>query len=36
MNVWGFMDFTLATNGLLKGERVFDKMKTFIPDMNIE
>jgi len=30
------MDFTLATNGLLKGERVFDKMKTFIPDMNIE
>jgi NTE family protein len=35
-DVWGFMDFTLATNGLLKGERVFDKMKTFIPDMNIE
>ena len=36
MDVWGFMDFTLASNGLLKGERVFDKMKTFIPDMNIE
>jgi NTE family protein len=36
MNVWGFMDFTLASNGLLKGERVFDKMNTFIPDMNIE
>jgi NTE family protein len=36
MDVWGFMDFTLTTNGLLKGERVFDKMKTFIPDMNIE
>lgn len=35
-DVWGFMDFTLTTNGLLKGERVFDKMKTFIPDMNIE
>ena len=35
-DVWGFMDFTLATNGLLKGERVFDKMKIFIPDMNIE
>lgn len=34
--VWGFMDFTLKSNGLLKGERVFDKMKTFIPDMNIE
>lgn len=35
-DVWGFMDFTLATNGLLKGARVFDKMKAFIPDMNIE
>jgi NTE family protein len=35
-DVWGFMDFTLASNGLLKGKRVFDKMKDFIPDMNIE
>ena len=35
-DIWGFMDFTLTTNGLLKGERVFDKMKSFIPDMNIE
>jgi len=35
-DVWGFMDFTPATNGLLKGERVFDKMKAFIPDINIE
>ncbi len=35
-DVWGFMDFTLTTNGLLRGERVFEKMKTFIPDMNIE
>jgi NTE family protein len=35
-DVWGLMDFTLTTHGLLKGERVFDKMKTFIPDMNIE
>ncbi len=35
-DVWGFMDFTLTMNGLLKGERVFDKMRTFIPDMNIE
>ena len=34
-DIWGFMDFTIASNGLLKGERVFDKMKTFIPDMNI-
>ena len=35
-DIWGFVDFTLTTNGLLKGERVFDKMKTFISDMNIE
>jgi len=35
-DIWGFMDFTLATNGLLKGERVFAKMITFIPDINIE
>ena len=36
MAVWGLLDFTFTSNGLLKGERVFDKMKTFIPDMNIE
>lgn len=35
-DVWWLMDFTITTHGLLKGERVFDKMKTFIPDMNIE
>jgi NTE family protein len=35
-DVWGFMDFTLTKQGLLKGERVFNKMKTIIPDMNIE
>jgi len=34
--VWGLMDFTLTKNGLLKGDRVFDKMKSFIPDVNIE
>ena len=34
--VWGLMDFTVSTNGLLKGEKVFDKMRTFIPDMPIE
>ena len=34
--VWGLMDFTISTNGLLKGERVFDEMKTFIPDLPIE
>jgi NTE family protein len=36
MAIWGLLDFTFTSNGLLKGERVFDKMKTFIPDMNIE
>jgi len=34
--VWDLMDFTLSSNGLIKGEKVFDKMKTFIPDMLIE
>jgi len=34
--IWGLMDFTVSTNGLLKGEKVFGKMKTFIPDMPIE
>ena len=34
--IWGLMDFTISTYGLLKGEKVFDKMKTFIPDMPIE
>ncbi|MDP3353230.1 MAG: patatin-like phospholipase family protein [Flavobacteriaceae bacterium] len=29
--IWGLMDFTLSSNGLIKGEKVFDKMKTFIP-----
>lgn len=34
--IWGLMDFSLNGRGLLKGERVFDNMKTFIPDVNIE
>jgi NTE family protein len=35
-DIWGLMDFTLAPHGLIKGEKVFEKMKTFIPDMPIE
>jgi len=35
-SIWGLMDFTFSSNGLLKGEKVFQKMKTFIPDMQIE
>ncbi len=34
--VWGLMDFTISTYGLLKAVKALDKMKTFIPDMNIE
>jgi NTE family protein len=34
--IWGLMDFTVSTNGLLKGEKVIEKMRTFIPDMLIE
>ena len=34
--VWGLMDFSFTSTGLLKGERVFDKMKEFIPDIHIE
>ncbi|OYT15152.1 MAG: patatin [Bacteroidetes bacterium 4572_77] len=35
-SIWGLLDFTLSTNGLLKGEKVLSKMKTFIPDMAME
>ncbi len=34
--IWGLLDFTVSTKGLIKGESVFNKMKTFIPDRNIE
>ncbi|HNQ68995.1 MAG TPA: patatin-like phospholipase family protein [Bacteroidales bacterium] len=35
-DVYNLMDFTIGTNGLLKCNKVISKMKTFIPDMNIE
>jgi len=35
-SIWGLMDFTLSKKGLVKGERVFEQMKAFIPDMMIE
>jgi NTE family protein len=35
-DVYSLMDVTLSQSGLLKGERVFDKMKELIPDMLIE
>jgi len=34
--VWGLMDFTFSSSGLIKGVRVFNKMKSFIPDVRIE
>lgn len=35
-SVWGLLDFTFNKQGIIKGEKVFDKMKTIIPDYNIE
>ncbi|MCS6967261.1 MAG: patatin-like phospholipase family protein [Cytophagales bacterium] len=35
-HIWELIDFTLAPHGLIKAEKVFDTMKTFIPDMPIE
>ncbi|MBN2634867.1 MAG: patatin-like phospholipase family protein [Prolixibacteraceae bacterium] len=35
-DVYNLMDITLNQSGLLKGERVFNKMKELIPDMLIE
>jgi len=35
-DVYSLMDVTLSQKGLLKGERVFNKMKELIPDMLIE
>ena len=34
--IWDLMDFTFSKNGLLKGERVFDTIQSFIPDKPIE
>jgi len=34
--IWGLLDFTFSKNGLLKGERVFKTMQSFIPDEPIE
>jgi NTE family protein len=36
LEVFKLIDFTFSTQGLIKGDRVFKKMKEFIPDMNIE
>jgi len=36
LKVFRMVDFTLSRTGLVKGDRVFNKMKDFIPDTTIE
>ncbi len=36
LEVFKLIDFTFNSQGLVKGERVFEKMKKFIPDKDIE
>ena len=36
LDVFKLIDFTFSSQGLIKGDRVFNKMKTFFPDKNIE
>ena len=36
LEVFHLIDFTLSSQGLIKGDRVFKKIKEFIPDVNIE
>ena len=36
LDVFNLVDFTFSKQGLVKGDRVINKMKEFIPDINIE
>ncbi len=36
LKVFNLLDFTVSSQGLVKGDKVFQKMKAFIPDGNIE
>ncbi|OQY03061.1 MAG: hypothetical protein B6I20_05835 [Bacteroidetes bacterium 4572_117] len=36
IDVFKLIDFTFSSQGLIKGDRVFNKMKSFFPDKNIE
>jgi len=36
LDVFKLMDFTLSTQGFVRGDRVFNEMKSFIPECNIE
>ena len=36
LDVYKLMDFSISTQGFIKGEKVFKELKSFIPDRNIE
>ena len=36
MKVFGLIDFTFSTHGLIKGDKVFNTIKKIVPDINIE
>ena len=36
MKLFSLVDFNFSTQGLVKGDRLFQKMKDFIPDVSIE
>ena len=36
LKVFNLIDFTLSTYGLVKGDKVFNAIKEFVPDVNIE
>jgi|SRR3989339_666475 len=35
-SVFNLADFTLSTNGIIKGDKVINELKKIVPDMNIE
>ncbi|MEA1896447.1 MAG: patatin-like phospholipase family protein [Bacteroidota bacterium] len=36
LDVYKLMDFSISTQGFIKGEKVFEELKKIIPDINIE
>ncbi|MCK4793275.1 MAG: patatin-like phospholipase family protein, partial [Desulfobacteraceae bacterium] len=36
VEVFNLIDFTFSSHGLIKGDKIINKMKTFLPDRNIE
>jgi NTE family protein len=36
LKVFSLLDFTLGSNGIIKGDKVFNKIKEYIPDTQIE